>query len=62
MSEDLDRLSRRERSIVVLTLAGYSHQEIVELLDETSVRAVEGVLHRWRVKEKRKLQIGGERR
>ena len=31
-----------------------SHDEIAELLGEQSVRAVEGVLYRWRQGEKRK--------
>jgi hypothetical protein len=47
--EYLDRLDPRTRSIVELVMNGYTQHEIVELLEhETSARAIEGVLHRWR--------------
>ena len=61
---DLTRLRPRDRRIVVLTLVGYSQEEIVELLGETSVRAVEGVLHRWRIREQQRLarEVARERR
>jgi transposase len=49
--EDLERLDPRSRAVLTLTLAGYSQDEIVELLGETSIRAVEGVLYRWRKEE-----------
>jgi hypothetical protein len=58
--EDLGRLDERTRVIVALTLDGYSQEEIVELLGESSVRAVEGVLYRWRIKEKLNAHGGGE--
>jgi hypothetical protein len=62
VKEDLQRISPRSREIVELTLAGYRQDEIVEMLDETSVRAVEGVLHRWRTEEKKRLRKGGDNR
>lgn len=58
--DDLKRVDPRTRAIVALTIDGYTQEEIVELLDEKSVRAVEGVLHRWRTKEKPRLHDGGE--
>ncbi len=58
--DDLERADARTRPIVALTIDGYTQEEIVELLDETSVRAVEGALYRWRAREKRHLQ-GGDR-
>lgn len=42
----------RARGIVALTIDGYSQEEIAELLGEPSIRAVEGVLYRWRTREK----------
>ena len=42
----------RARGVVALTIDGYSQEEIAELLGERSVRAVEGVLYRWRTREK----------
>lgn len=42
----------------MLTLQGYSQEEIVELLSETSVRAIEGVLHRRRTHEQEFLRKG----
>ncbi|MEU6424293.1 hypothetical protein ABZ860_00230 [Microbispora sp. NPDC046973] len=56
--DDLERADARTRPIVALTIDGYTQEEIVELLDETSVRAVEGALYRWRAREKRHLQRG----
>ena len=44
--------SDRARDIVALTLDQYSQDEIVELLGERSIRAVEGVLYRWRTQRK----------
>jgi hypothetical protein len=58
--DDLQRADPRERAIVALTIDGYSQEEIVELLNEFSVRAVEGVLYRWRTKEKPAANGGGE--
>lgn len=57
--EDLGRLDDRTRAVVALVLDGYSQEEIVELLNEPSVRAVEGVLYRWRAKEKKRMHGGG---
>jgi hypothetical protein len=42
------------RAIVALTVDGYSQEEIVEPLGEASVRAVQGVLYRWRTKERQR--------
>lgn len=57
--ESLAHADPREAAIVALTVDGYSQEEIVELLGETSVRAVEGVLYRWRAKEQQRLSEGG---
>ena len=56
--ENLARADSREAAIVALTIDGYSQEEIVEVLGETSIRAVEGVLYRWRGKEQRRLKGG----
>lgn len=50
----------RTRAILALTIDDYSQEEIVELLAESSVRAVEGVLYRWRTQQKNHIQ-GGDR-
>ncbi len=50
----------RTRAIVALTIDGYSQEEIVELLAERSVRAVEAVLYRWRTQYKDRVQGGGQ--
>ncbi|WP_406120486.1 hypothetical protein OIE52_50580 [Streptomyces canus] len=47
----------RTQAAVALTLDGYTQEEIKELLDATSTRAIEGSLYRWRIKEQRR---GGE--
>jgi hypothetical protein len=57
--EDLARAPKREAAIVALTVDGYSQEEIKEILGAKSARAVEGVLHRWRTKEKQHLGKGG---
>lgn len=57
--DDLTRADPRTRAIVALTIDGYSQDEIVEMLDEQSVRAVEGVLYRWRTKEQGRIGEGG---
>jgi len=51
LRERLATYSDRERRIIAATLIGHSQEEIVEMYAETSVRAVEGVLHRWRTRE-----------
>lgn len=56
---DLARADIREASIVALTIDGYSQEEIVEILRETSIRAVEGVMRRWRRKEQRRAREEG---
>jgi len=58
--DDLTRVDERTRAIAALAIDGYSQEEIVELLDETSVRAIEGVLHRWRTKEKNRPGGGSD--
>ncbi|MEU6236274.1 hypothetical protein [Kitasatospora sp. NPDC047058] len=40
------------RAAVALTIDGFSQEEIRELLDAKSVRAIEGRIHRWRTKVK----------
>lgn len=45
---------------VILTMEGYSQEEIAELLDEVSARAIEGLMYRWRQKAKQKEE--GDRR
>jgi hypothetical protein len=57
--DDLSRADPRERAIVALTIDGYSQDEIVEMLGEQSVRAIEGVLYRWRTKEQGRMGEGG---
>ena len=48
----------RTRAILALTLDGYQQDEIVEMLGESSVRAVEGVLYRWRRQVKQRIEGG----
>lgn len=47
------RDSRTRTAVAALVLAGYTQLEIQELLDAPSVRAIEGILHRWRNMTKR---------
>ncbi|MGI5485072.1 hypothetical protein [Streptomyces lavendofoliae] len=47
---DIDPKKVRERAVVALTLDGYTQEEIRLILGEESVRAIEGVMHRWRKK------------
>jgi hypothetical protein len=58
--EDLARMDPRTRAIVALRMDGYRQEEIAEMLGETSVRAVEGVLYRWRVRQVRPGSEGGD--
>jgi DNA-directed RNA polymerase specialized sigma24 family protein len=58
--EDLGRMDPRTRAIVALRMDGYRQEEIAEMLGETSVRAVEGVLYRWRVRQVRLGGTGGD--
>ncbi|MFE6486760.1 hypothetical protein ACFVGN_28015 [Streptomyces sp. NPDC057757] len=58
--EHLDAVNDlRTRAIVALTIDGYSQEEIRQLLDATSARAIEGMLYRWRTKEKEKRDKQG---
>ena len=56
--DHLNGIDRGAAAIVALKLDGYSQEETVELLAERSVRAVEGVLHRWRTQYKDHLRGG----
>lgn len=49
--EVLSRAKEREQAILAARLDGYSYAEIVELFDESSIRAIEGVVYRWRTHE-----------
>ncbi|MFJ8955217.1 hypothetical protein ACIRO1_34505 [Streptomyces sp. NPDC102381] len=42
----------RARAAVALTIDGYSQEEIQQLVNATSIRAIEGLLYRWRTKAK----------
>ncbi len=44
VSDDLNGLDDRTAAVVALTIDGYSQDEIAEMLDLPSVRAVEGIL------------------
>ena len=57
--EDLEQLDDRKRCVVALHLDGYTHAEIADLLDLTSARAVEGILHRWRKNQQKRLREEG---
>ncbi|MGA5492571.1 MULTISPECIES: hypothetical protein [unclassified Streptomyces] len=53
--EDLKGIEdARTRAAVALTIDGYSQEEIQQLLDAKSIRAIEGLLYRWRTKEKQR--------
>ena len=58
---DLEGLDERTAAVVALTVDGYSQDEIAEMLDLPSARAVEGILYRWREKAKLAMRRGGER-
>ena len=59
--DDLERLDdERTQAVVAFTLDGYHQDEIVELVDGVrSVRAVEGIMYRWRTKQKSDLRKEG---
>jgi len=44
----------KTKAALILTTEGYSQEEIAELLDEVSARAIEGLMYRWRQKAKQK--------
>lgn len=48
----------RTRATVALTIDGYAQEEIQQLLGATSIRAIEGLLYRWRTKAKRREEEG----
>jgi hypothetical protein len=58
--ERIAAAGRRARPIVALTIDGYSQEEIAELTGTQSARAVEGVLYRWRAREKGLREVSGE--
>ncbi|MFE4999262.1 RNA polymerase sigma factor [Streptomyces mirabilis] len=52
--DELDEIEDpRQRAVVALTLDGYSQDEIREIVGMPTVRAVEGLLYRWRAKAKK---------
>jgi len=59
VADHLGQLSPREAAIVTMKMDGYTLEEIAETLGEASVRAVEGVLYRWRTREKDLISKGG---
>lgn len=56
--EELGELTdERTKAVVALTLDGKSQDEIAELLETVdSARAVEGVMYRWRAKQREKIR------
>ncbi len=60
VAERIAAADERARAIVALTVDGYSQEEIAELAGMRSVRAVEGVLYRWRTREKGLREVSGE--
>ncbi|MFH8939505.1 hypothetical protein [Streptomyces griseosporeus] len=50
--QDID--DPRTRAAVALTIDGYTQEEIQQLVDATSIRAIEGLLYRWRTKAKQR--------
>lgn len=61
VSEELKRVDPRAGTIIALTIDGYSQEEIAEMLRDSSVRAIEGVLYRWRVQRKKQMNGGADR-
>ncbi|WP_329392662.1 hypothetical protein OHA45_00225 [Streptomyces lydicus] len=55
--EDVNGIKNpRARAVVALTIDGYTQEEIRQMLDAPTVRAVEALLHRWRAKAKSELE------
>lgn len=52
VADELRGLDKRTAAMVAAHLVGYGHEEIAEMFDVDSVRAVEGILYRWRTKAK----------
>ncbi|WP_241671724.1 hypothetical protein [Streptomyces sp. IB2014 016-6] len=48
----------RTRAAVALTIDGYTQEEIQQLLDAVSTRAIEALLYRWRKKAKQSAERG----
>jgi DNA-directed RNA polymerase specialized sigma24 family protein len=59
VSDVLGRADARTAAIVALTIDGYTQEEIAEMLGETSIRAIEGVLYRWRNREQQRIREVG---
>ncbi|GAA0939755.1 hypothetical protein [Virgisporangium aurantiacum] len=53
--DNLAHLDHLTAAVVALRLDGHSHGETAELLDLPSARVVEGILYRWRTKQKRRM-------
>jgi hypothetical protein len=59
LQEFLSRIKdARTRVAVALTVHDYSQEDIRQALSAASVRVIEGLLHRWRTKEKRHWDRG----
>lgn len=56
--QTLQRASTRERRILAAKIEGYTYEEMTEMFDETSERAIEGVVYRWRTEEQTHLREG----
>ena len=61
VDEALKAATGKERIILELTWQGYQQTEIAEVLGLTSARAVEGIIHRWRAKQRLEQGTGGDR-
>jgi hypothetical protein len=60
VTDHLKRLDPRTRHLVAANLDGYSQEEMTEMFGEDSVRAIEGVLYRWRMREQRRVHHTGD--
>lgn len=59
VQECLSRIKdARTRAAVALAIDDYSQEEIRQVLSAASVRVIEGLIHRWRTKEKRDWDRG----
>jgi hypothetical protein len=60
VTDHLGRLDPRTRHLVGAALDGYTQEEMTEMFGEDSVRAIEGVLYRWRTREQRRVHDTGD--
>lgn len=60
VTDHLGRLDPRTRHLVAGALDGYTQKEMTEMFGEESVRAIEGVLRRWRTREQRRVHDTGD--